>query len=52
MKQTKQTDPLKAARLRIVNDRPLENIKRVAEKLGLILHNQPKRKAGGKSGRK
>ena len=51
MKQTKTTDPLKNARAGVVNDRPLENIKRAAEKLGLVVHAKPTRTPRGKGGK-
>ncbi|HYP52129.1 MAG TPA: hypothetical protein VEQ42_01230 [Pyrinomonadaceae bacterium] len=51
-KQTKKTNPLKAARLGVVNDKPLENVKRAAEKIGLILHARPKRETGDKRGKR
>lgn len=52
MKQTKKTNPPRTTRPGVVNDRPLENLKRAAEKVGLILHARPERPAGDKGGRR
>ncbi|HYO63425.1 MAG TPA: hypothetical protein VER08_07190 [Pyrinomonadaceae bacterium] len=51
MKQTKKTNSLNPTRPGVVNDKPLEGVKRAAEKIGLILHGPPERAPAGKSGK-